>query len=70
MDPVVEVMVDTAAVAKHLGVTERTIRNWVDHCGLPAYRLGGVLRFKRREVEDWIQSSRAQQRQVAGGSDQ
>ena len=57
-----EVMVDTSAVAVHFSVTERTVRNWVDREGLPAYRLGGLLKFRLSEVVRWAESRRVEGR--------
>ena len=68
---IIEPLIDTAEVARLLEVSERTIRNWVDSCGLPAYRLGGLLRFKQGEVADWIEEARIAQihRDIAGLGD-
>ncbi len=46
-------------VASLLGVHPSTVRNWSDQGHLPAHRTqGGHRRFRRREVELWIQSHR------------
>ncbi len=46
-------------VASMLGVHPSTVRNWSDQGHLPAHRTqGGHRRFRRREVELWIQSHR------------
>jgi excisionase family DNA binding protein len=43
--------------AKELGVHPSTVRNWADEGRLPVYRTqGGHRRFKRSEVELWLQS--------------
>lgn len=49
-----EQLVETAEIARRLGVSERTVRNWVEREGLPAYKLGSLLRFEVVEVEKWI----------------
>ena len=46
-------------VASMLGVHPSTVRSWSDQGHLPAHRpQGGHRRFRRREVELWIQSHR------------
>jgi excisionase family DNA binding protein len=41
-------------------VHERTIRNWVTKCGLPALRAGGEYRFRRESVIAWLDARAAQ----------
>jgi excisionase family DNA binding protein len=46
--------------AKVLGVHPSTVRNWADQGRLPVYRTQGKhRRFKRDEVELWLQSQQA-----------
>lgn len=44
--------------ARLLGVTVRTVYRFVDAGRLPAYRFGRVIRFRRHEVEQFIDASR------------
>lgn len=41
-------------VAKYLGVSALTVRKHVNESGLPAKRIGSLLRFRREEVDAWI----------------
>lgn len=41
-------------VAKHLRVSKRTILREVEHGKLEAFRVGKALRFKREDVEKYI----------------
>lgn len=43
-----------AEVATHLGVCERTVREWIKHKGLPAKRAGRDYRFDLHEVDQWV----------------
>ncbi|HEY58986.1 MAG TPA: helix-turn-helix domain-containing protein [Anaerolineae bacterium] len=47
-------------VAQLLGVHPSTVRNWADSGKMPVHRTqGGHRRFRRSEVELWLQSQRA-----------
>ncbi|NNN12705.1 MAG: helix-turn-helix domain-containing protein [Acidimicrobiaceae bacterium] len=46
--------------AEMLGISLRTIYRLVDDGQLPAYQIGRVIRFKRDEVEAFIESTRIQ----------
>lgn len=48
----------TAAAAKRLGVTTRTLYRFVDEDDLPAYRFGRVIRLKKADVDAYIESCR------------
>jgi excisionase family DNA binding protein len=41
-------------VAAHLGVGKDSIYRWVDKRGLPARKVGRLLRFKLSEVDAWV----------------
>lgn len=45
-------------VSAMLGVTLRTVHSLVRNHGLPAYRLGRVVRYRRSEVEEWLERQR------------
>jgi len=44
-------------VAKHLGVTPRTIDSWMKRGLLPYIRVGRNVRFKLRDVDDSVRQS-------------
>ena len=48
----------TGDTARLLGVTERTVYRLIDSGRLPAYRVGRVIRFRRLEVDAFIEASR------------
>ena len=45
-----------AQVAELLQVSEKSIYRWVKSQGLPAVRIGGVLRFHSVRLERWLQA--------------
>lgn len=45
-------------VAKILGTTDRTIARLVERGELVAYRIGGVLKFKPIDIQQYIENAR------------
>lgn len=43
-------------VAAHLRVAKASIYRWVESKGLPAHRVGRLLRFKLSEVDEWVKN--------------
>ncbi|MFQ5514680.1 MAG: helix-turn-helix domain-containing protein [Myxococcota bacterium] len=43
-------------VAAHLGVGKDSIYRWVESRGLPARKVGRLLRFKLSEVDAWVEA--------------
>ena len=41
-------------VAKYLRVSERTVYDWAQKGEIPAGKIGTVWRFKRSEIEKWV----------------
>lgn len=50
----------SAAAANRLGVQQRTLYKMIDGGGLPAYRIGRVIRLRERDVDPFIESCRVQ----------
>ncbi len=41
-------------VAVHLGVAKDSVYRWIEERGLPAHRVGRLLRFKLSEIDEWV----------------
>jgi len=54
------VWLSTAAAARRLGVTPRTLYRLIDEGQVPAYKLGRVLRPQRDEVDASLESCRVE----------
>jgi excisionase family DNA binding protein len=54
-----EPLLTTAAVAKWLGVSTRAICLWAECKELPAIKIGRQWRFRKDELLEWLQTSRA-----------
>jgi excisionase family DNA binding protein len=48
----------TAAAARRLGITPRTLYRFIDQGDIPAYRFGRVIRLKAAEVDAFIDQCR------------
>ena len=42
-------------VCEYLGIGRDTIYKWIAVKSLPAYRLGRLWKFKKEEVDKWIE---------------
>ena len=52
------VWLNTETAAKRLGITTRTLYRFINEGGLPAYRMGRVIRVKQTDVDEFIEHSR------------
>ena len=53
--------------AKYLHVAERTLFGWRKK-GLPYYRQGRVVRFKRDEIDAWMRTHRIEETRESNAS--
>ena len=56
-------LLSTAAVAKWLGVSPRTVCLWAECREIPALKVGRHWRFREEEVRDWLESGRGTSKQ-------
>jgi excisionase family DNA binding protein len=52
------IWLSTAAAARRIGITPRTLYRFIDEGQVPAYRFGRVIRLKQNEVDEFIERSR------------
>lgn len=48
-----------AAIEKYLGVSRETVLQYISKKGMPAHKIGRQWRFKISEVDEWIRSGEA-----------
>ncbi|KPK77277.1 MAG: transcriptional regulator [Phycisphaerae bacterium SM23_30] len=46
-------------ISEHLGVKRDTIYKWVARREMPAHKVGRLLKFQIREVDQWIREGKA-----------
>ena len=51
-----ESLLTMSQVALYLSVSENTIRNFIRKKEIPYFLLGGIYRFKRADIDDWVNS--------------
>ena len=55
-------LLDIAALAERLGVTERFVRRLVDERRIPFLKIGKFIRFDPADIGAWIDEQRVEQR--------
>lgn len=43
-------------ICNFLGVSNDTVYKWIHKGGLPAYRVGRLWKFKRKDVDEWVKA--------------
>ena len=45
-------------VQEYLHIKQRTLYRWINEETIPAFKLGGSWRFKKSEIDEWINKKR------------
>lgn len=43
-------------IGKYLGVSSDTVYRWIDKHNMPAHRMGRLWKFKRDQVDAWVEA--------------
>ncbi len=46
-------------IGRHLGVSRDTVYRWIDKYALPAHRVGRLWKFKKEQVDAWVETGGA-----------
>jgi len=46
-------------ICKYLGVSKDTVYKWIDKHKMPAHRMGRLWKFKKRQVDAWVEAGGA-----------
>lgn len=46
-------------ISKYLGVSSDTVYRWIDKYNMPAHRMGRLWKFKREQVDAWVEAGGA-----------
>jgi len=62
-------LIDVDELAEYLKLQKQTIYNWLHQGKISGIKVGGVWRFERHEVDDWLKSRRRLSKDsIPGGS--
>lgn len=50
-------------IVEHLGVSRDTVLAWISKRNMPASKMGKLWKFKISEVDEWIKSGEASEKQ-------
>lgn len=51
-------LIDIDELAEYLKLKKQTIYNWLSQGKISGIKVGGVWRFDRKDVDNWLQSSK------------
>ncbi len=54
-------------IARYLGVSSDTVYRWIDRYSMPAHRMGRFWKFKKEQIDAWVEDGGATER--TNGSD-
>ena len=46
-------------ICKYLGIGKDTVYKWIDKHGMPAHRMGRLWKFKKYQVDAWVEAGGA-----------
>ncbi len=46
-------------ICKYLGIGKDTVYKWIDKYGMPAHRMGRLWKFKKEQVDAWVEAGGA-----------
>ena len=56
-------------VAEYLGIKRFTVYKWVERLGLPARKIGRLLKFRKSEIDDWMEKQDKKKKKKAMNSE-
>lgn len=59
MDSNIERWYSMKEISSHLGVSRDTVLSWIEKRNMPASKIGRLWKFKISEVDEWIHSGGA-----------
>ncbi len=63
-------LIDIDELANYLKLQKQTLYNWLHQGKISGIKVGGVWRFERREVDNWLKSRRRAITEVKSGEKQ
>jgi len=63
-------LIDIDELANYLKLQKQTIYNWLHQGRISGIKVGGVWRFDRREIDNWLKTRRRSARELKSGEKQ
>jgi excisionase family DNA binding protein len=63
-------LIDIDELADYLRLKKQTIYNWLHQRKISGIKVGGVWRFDRRDIDNWLKSKRRLSQEVKPGEKQ
>jgi excisionase family DNA binding protein len=57
-------------ICEHLGVSSDTVYKWIDKHDMPAHRMGRLWKFKKEQVDAWVEAGGAADKSVKPDTEQ
>lgn len=54
-----EPLMTLSDVAEYLQIAQRTVYQWAQHDQMPSFKIGNVWRFKRSDIDSWIEERKS-----------
>ena len=59
MDMLNDNWISIVDAASYLGVKVVTLRKWIKENKIPAHKIGKLWKFKKSELDDWVESGKS-----------
>lgn len=59
MDELQDRWLSVEEICQYLGVSSDTVYRWIDRSSMPAHRMGRKWKFKREQVDAWVEAGGA-----------
>ena len=46
-------------ISQHLGIKKDTVYKWVRNRNMPSHKVGRLLKFQAKEIDEWIREGKA-----------
>ena len=59
IEPLNDRWLSVEEVAAYLGINKGTLYKWVTRKSVPAHKVGRLWKFRKREIDEWVESGGA-----------
>lgn len=57
-------------ICTYLGVSNDTVYRWIEKHDMPAHRVGRLWKFKKEQVDAWVEAGGADSNRVGGSNNE